>query len=71
LRILAVPSNFKAYHDSARGPLNLKHTGSDAIGVLSANFGSLGYVIVGLSAANSIVSMAIYRIKNNDEIEIS
>jgi nickel/cobalt transporter (NiCoT) family protein len=51
--------------------LNLVGSFWIAIGSLNANFGSLGYVIVGIFAASWLVSMAIYRIKNYDEIEIS
>jgi high-affinity nickel-transport protein len=42
----------------------------DAVGGLSEHFGMLGYVIVGVFALSWIVSMAIYRIKGYDRLEI-
>jgi high-affinity nickel-transport protein len=40
-----------------------------AIGALNDNFGTLGYVIVGIFAVAWIVSFAIYQIKGFDRIE--
>jgi high-affinity nickel-transport protein len=42
----------------------------DLIGDLSGHWGALGYVIIGLFGASWLVSLAIYRIKRYDEIDI-
>ncbi len=39
------------------------------IGMLNDNFGTLGYVIVGIFAASWVVSTIVYRLKRYDEIE--
>jgi high-affinity nickel-transport protein len=43
----------------------------DAINRLNDNFGVLGYCIVGLFAASWIVSIAVYRWKHYDELELN
>jgi len=48
----------------------LKLTGGfwDLIGSLNENFGTLGFVIVGIFALSWLISLIIYRIKNFDQI---
>lgn len=41
-----------------------------AIARLNQNFGSLGYLIIGLFAVSWLVSMLIYKLKRYDEIEV-
>jgi high-affinity nickel-transport protein len=43
----------------------------DAIGTLNDNFGTLGYVIIGVFAASWIVSMVLYRTRRFDELGTS
>ena len=43
----------------------------DAIGTLNDNFGTLGYVIIGIFAASWLVSMVLYRTRRFDELETS
>lgn len=43
----------------------------DAIGTLNDNFGTLGFVIIGIFAFSWIVSVVIYRAKRFDELEVS
>jgi nickel/cobalt transporter (NiCoT) family protein len=43
----------------------------DAIGTLNDNFGTLGFVIIGIFAFSWIVSVLIYRAKRFDELEVS
>jgi nickel/cobalt transporter (NiCoT) family protein len=50
--------------------LNLEGGFWSAVGALNDNFGSLGYVIIGIFAVSWIVSALVYRIKRYDEIEI-
>ncbi len=40
-----------------------------AIGALNDNFGSLGFLIIGVFAASWLVSMLVYRLKRYDEVE--
>src|SRR5471032_501717 len=42
----------------------------DAIGTLNDNFGTLGFVIIGIFAFSWIVSVLIYRAKRFDELEV-
>ena len=42
----------------------------DFIGELNGNFGTLGYIIIGLFAFSWIVSIALYRLKGYDRIEV-
>jgi high-affinity nickel-transport protein len=41
----------------------------DAIGTLNDNFGTLGYIIIGIFAASWLVSMVLYRTRRFDELE--
>jgi high-affinity nickel-transport protein len=43
----------------------------DAIGTLNDNFGTLGYIIIGIFAASWLVSMVLYRTRRFDELEAS
>ncbi len=43
----------------------------DGVGELNDNFGTLGFVIVGLFVVSWVVSVVIYRIKRYDDIEAS
>jgi high-affinity nickel-transport protein len=49
---------------------DLKGTFWDAIGGLNDNFGALGYAIIGLFIASWLISIAIYRWKGYDRIEV-
>ena len=42
----------------------------DGVGALSAHFGCLGYVIIGLFLGTWLVALAVYRIKRYDEIDV-
>jgi high-affinity nickel-transport protein len=42
----------------------------DMIGALNENLGTVGYLIIGIFAVSWLVSMAIYRMKRYDEIEV-
>ncbi len=42
----------------------------DAIGTLNDNFGTLGFVIIGIFVFSWIVSVLIYRVKRFDELEV-
>jgi high-affinity nickel-transport protein len=42
----------------------------DFIGELNGNFGTLGYIIIGLFAFSWIVSIAVYRLRGYDRIEV-
>ncbi len=42
----------------------------DFIGKLNGNFGTLGYIIIGVFALSWIASIAIYRLKGYDRIEV-
>jgi nickel/cobalt transporter (NiCoT) family protein len=43
----------------------------DAIGVLNDNFGTLGYVIIGIFALSWAASVLIYRVRRFDDLEVS
>ena len=43
----------------------------DLIGVLNEHWGALGYTIIGVFIASWLASLAIYRLKRYDEIEVS
>jgi len=49
--------------------LSLEGSFWSAVGALNSNFGSLGYVIVGIFVACWLISIAIYHFKKYDEIE--
>jgi high-affinity nickel-transport protein len=42
-----------------------------AIGAVNDNFGTLGYLIVGIFAASWLISFVIYRLKRYDAIEVA
>ena len=50
--------------------LRLRGGAWDAVKALSDNFGTLGFIIVGVFVASWAVSTAIYRVRRYDEIEI-
>ncbi|WP_153135732.1 HoxN/HupN/NixA family nickel/cobalt transporter [Paraburkholderia agricolaris] len=43
----------------------------DAIGTLNDNFGTLGYIIIGIFVLSWVTSVLIYRAKRFDELEVS
>ena len=43
----------------------------DGIGALNDNFGSLGFIIIGIFIAAWIVSLVIYRYQGFDEIDVA
>lgn len=53
------------------GQLKLHGFGWDAIGSLSGQFGTLGFIIVGIFIAAWIISTIIYKIKRYDELDIA
>jgi high-affinity nickel-transport protein len=53
------------------GELNLSGRFWDVVGALNDNFGSLGYVIIGIFLLSWLVSFAIYRFKRFDELEVA
>jgi high-affinity nickel-transport protein len=50
--------------------LDLKGPFWDLIGSLSDNFGTIGYIIIGVFIASWIISTIIYKIKRYDDIEV-
>jgi nickel/cobalt transporter (NiCoT) family protein len=42
----------------------------DVVGALNGNFGTIGYLIVGVFAVSWLVSVIVYRLKRYDEIEV-
>ena len=50
--------------------LNFQGPFWDLIGELNNNFGTLGYVIIGIFAASWLLSSVIYRLKGYDRIEV-
>jgi high-affinity nickel-transport protein len=54
-----------------QGELNLSGPFWDPIAALNNNFGMLGYVIIGIFMASWVVSVALYKMKRYDEIEVS
>jgi nickel/cobalt transporter (NiCoT) family protein len=53
-----------------RDQLGLSGSLWNAIGRLNDNFGTLGFLIIGLFASSWIISMVIYRLKRYDSIEV-
>ncbi len=49
---------------------NLRGAFWKMIGTLNDNWGTLGYVIIGLFGASWLGSFAIYRLKRYDEVDI-
>ncbi len=54
-----------------QGQMNLSGPFWTMIGTLSDNFGTLGYIIIGIFIASWIVSVAIYKMNRYDEIEVN
>lgn len=52
------------------GQLKLHGGAWDAIGSLSGQFGTLGFIIVGIFVASWIISTVIYKVKRYDELDI-
>jgi nickel/cobalt transporter (NiCoT) family protein len=50
--------------------LNLQGGFWDFVGDLNDNFGTIGYLIIGIFAASWLISTVIYRVKRYDEIEV-
>jgi high-affinity nickel-transport protein len=50
--------------------LNLSGPFWDAIGGLNDNFGTIGYVIIGIFILSWVISVVVYRAKRYDEIEV-
>jgi len=53
------------------GQLGLEGPLWSAVGALNDNFGTLGYLIIAIFALSWLVSIAIYRIRGYDAIEVS
>jgi high-affinity nickel-transport protein len=53
------------------GQLRLKGSFWDLINRLNANFGMLGYFIVGLFAVSWMVSIAVYKWRQFDRLEVN
>jgi high-affinity nickel-transport protein len=53
------------------GQLKLQGPVWDAIGTLNDNFGTLGYIIIGIFVLSWVTSVLIYRAKRFDELEVS
>lgn len=51
--------------------LKLQGPVRDAVGTLNENFGTLGYIIIGIFVLSWIASVLIYRAKRFDELEVS
>jgi high-affinity nickel-transport protein len=53
------------------GHLKLQGGVWDALGALNGNFGTIGYVIIGIFALSWLASIVIYRVKRFDQLEIA
>jgi nickel/cobalt transporter (NiCoT) family protein len=53
------------------GQLRLEGRFWSAVGTLNDNFGSLGYLIIGIFAVSWTVSLLLYRLKGYDEMEVT
>jgi high-affinity nickel-transport protein len=53
------------------GQLQLEGRFWSIVGTLNDNFGSLGYLIIGIFAVSWIASMLLYRLKGYDEMEVT
>ncbi|MGH9741296.1 MAG: HoxN/HupN/NixA family nickel/cobalt transporter, partial [Candidatus Acidiferrum sp.] len=51
--------------------MNLQGAFWDLVGRLNNNFGTLGYFIIGVFAMSWVVSVAIYRWRRFDELEVN
>jgi high-affinity nickel-transport protein len=54
-----------------QGEFNLSGPFWDPVAALNNNFGTLGYVIIGIFMVSWIVSVALYKMKRYDDIEVS
>jgi high-affinity nickel-transport protein len=54
-----------------QGELNLTGPFWDPIASLNNNFGTLGYVIIGIFMASWIVSVVLYKMKRYDDVEVT
>lgn len=54
-----------------QGKFNLSGPFWDQVAVLSNNFGMLGYLIIGIFLLSWIVSIALYKFKRYDEVEVT
>jgi nickel/cobalt transporter (NiCoT) family protein len=54
-----------------QGAYNLSGTFWDPVAALNNNFGTLGYVIIGIFASSWLVSVAIYKARGYDRIEVT
>ena len=54
-----------------QGAYNLSGTFWDPVAELNNNFGTLGYVIIGIFASSWIISAAIYKARGYDRIEVT
>ncbi len=54
----------------ASGELNLSGGLWDQIGNLSENFGTLGFIIIGIFLVSWAISTFIYKVKKYDDIEV-
>ena len=52
------------------GALSLKGRFWDAVAVLNSQFGTVGYVIIGVFALSWVVSLAIYHVKGFDDLAV-
>jgi nickel/cobalt transporter (NiCoT) family protein len=52
------------------GQLNLSGTFWDSVTNLSDNFGTIGYLIIGIFIASWAISSIIYKVKRYDDIEV-
>src|SRR6266571_317282 len=52
------------------GQLNLSGTFWDSISNLSNNFGTIGYVIIGIFVLSWLISTIVYKVKKYDDIEL-
>jgi high-affinity nickel-transport protein len=50
--------------------LNLAGGIWDVVGALNDNFGTIGYLIIGVFAVSWLISAVVYRLKRYDEIEV-
>jgi high-affinity nickel-transport protein len=49
----------------------LEGAGWQLIGALNENFGTIGFIIIGVFVASWTISYIIYRVKRYDEIEVT
>ncbi|HUC18977.1 MAG TPA: HoxN/HupN/NixA family nickel/cobalt transporter [Acetobacteraceae bacterium] len=54
-----------------QGEMNLSGPFWDAIAAINNNFGTLGYIIIGIFVVSWIVSVLLYRLRRYDDIEVT